>query len=211
MEDWVRDLINDATKPIRRLVDSIVKKIQSLWRVLTSFFKRVHDKWLLLRSRFQKWLRAQVDFASSVAVMLRWLIRTQIPKLFQSWASDIRKWTASFIERIAQTIRQSLSTLERWARQAVADVRGLLSKFVNYVNVKLNALESVAKRLLAHVFGPLATPERLAAWAGAAILGWVIDYLADNAVTIGRRLWRSRRQVALEFADDTIDILARIL
>jgi hypothetical protein len=211
MEEWIMGLVDDATRSIREYARSTASRIRSLWSVLTSFFARVHRSWEVYRERGRAWLDQQIAHAQALVVFLKWLVRVEIPRLLHSLTVSIQHWTSRLINDAISALGAVVGALEKWARRAFDTLRATVDKFSDWVHSQINALVSDIRRLIRHVFTYLASPEKLAIWAGAAIIAWTLDYLSEMAVPIGRALWNSRATVALEYAEKTEDTIARII
>lgn len=211
MEDFLKDLIDSATRPIRTLVDSIVKRLTSIWSVVTGFFGRVRAGLISLRARAQGWVLAQVRHALAVLTTLRWIIVTFIPRKLGDLARSIVAWTLAGIDTVATLARSLVDTLRRWAGAAIDAVRATLRDLAAWATRQLGELAAAVTRLLGHVFGPLANPQRLVAWIIGPLIPALIGWALDNAARLGRVFWAQRARLTLATLDLLEDLIARII
>lgn len=211
MESWIRSLIEFAILPIRTLTNAVVSRLSALWSVIVGFYTRVRNslgRWLTVA---YGWAGAQARHALAVYVTLRWVAFDWLPRNLASTVDQLGRWVRGEISMAVGLVRGELSQLANWATRALNTVVDYLDRFGAWVSARFDAAVAAIRRLEDRVFGVLATPERLAAWAVGAIASALFRYALDQAVPVGRALWRRRVPVALESLNVVEDIVTRII
>lgn len=211
MEDWLRALLGLVANPIKDIVAAVEARLSSIWSTASGFWVRVRGGWVIFRFSAGAWIRAQLDHAQAVALTLQWFATVYVPRLIAQ--SVDRIWTSVTIlfSQAVQAARGELIQVRDWLAGLVATVTSNLRDWSAWVYAKVGELRSDVDALLGRVFGPLATPQRLADWIVEAMVDALARWLRDNAVALGRRLIAERTRIALTSIHWIEDVISRII
>lgn len=211
MNEWIRSLVRDAVRPVRDLVDAITRRLTSIFATVTGFFGRSRAALARARSKMSTLIGARVRHALAVYTTLRWLAVTFVPRRLGDLSRSIVTWTGRELGTLASQLRGAISDTARALGQALGSVAGRLDAFSRWVTGQLGEITGKLTRVLSHLFGPLATPERLADWAGEAIGRSVGRYVVNNSVKLGALAWHYRGRIIDRSLSTLEGIVARII
>lgn len=211
MEDFIRDLILDAVKPVRALVDSIRARLAAIYTAFTNALARVRAAFGRWVDRARAWATAQARHAVATALRLRWFVTTEIPRRLGQLADSIRAWTREHVAAAAAAIRAALGEVREWAAARLSDALSALVQLRDWAGRKIAEIWSDLTRVLTLVGALLTSPERLARWAAAAMLGALVDVAIRDADRWAGYLMRHRRDLEARAIALTERILDRIM
>lgn len=180
MEDWIASAVNTLLGPLRAGVDAITKRVATVWSVITTFLTAVRKQVASIRAGVASWADRQLAHARAVATTLKWIVTTYIPRKLDQLATAIRTWTADLIVKAEVKARSLFDGLMQWATDRLKSLLGLLDSLRTWAITQVNGLLDTVGRIAKLVFGPLANPERLAAWAIDAIVSAAIKWGETN-------------------------------
>jgi len=210
MEEWILGLIAAALGPVRGLVDAVTRRLQSLYAAFTDALSRVRTRFGQWVQAGRSWAAAELRHVTAVYVALAWLKITHIPASIRHAVDALESWAIGRIATVAALLRAEATQLRAWLVDLVSDALRLLSQVKAWAVAEVTAIKAVLSRILDHVFGPLATPDRLAKWIFAALVGLAVDYLLDHGAALAEIAWRHRRQLEGKAMDLLPDALDRI-
>lgn len=211
MTAWIISLITAAVSPVRVAIAEIVARFTSLWATVTGFWSRTRDELARWIGLARSWALAGGRYVGAAYTVARYIITWLVPHGLAVMADQIVSWAVEFVTGLVNDVRAELGIVRDWFISTVNNVIRVLSEFRTWATARIGELIDTAKALVKHVFGPLATPERLAAWIVGAMFMALLRYLVDNAVPIGRAIWAARTQVTVENLNKAEDIFIRIL
>lgn len=211
MEEWIDSLIAAALAPVRTLVDSVKQRLMSIYTTLTTAFGLVRSAFGRWVDRTRRWANAQIRHALATANHLRWLATVDLPNRAAALFTQVRTWTSNLIASVVTTLRSELATVRTWVSSLVSNVASQLLAFSRWVRDGLAAIGATIARLVEHVFGPLASPERLATWAIGAIMGAAGRWIIANVERLAYAAWRHRRPIESEVINRTLSTIERIM
>lgn len=211
MEDFINTLVGLLPSPLRGAAQAIVSRILAVWTSVTGFWGRVRGGWQTIRNAAWGRLQAQLRHAYALAVTLRWLITVYVPRQAGIYANAVLYEARSLFDRAVAGARAELAQLRNFALDQLASLGQWFSQWLAILRFDIGVLQSDGKRLLEHVFGPLATPQRLASWAIGAIIHAGVGWLKDNAVALGQLLVAQRARIVLNSLGWFEDLFSRIL
>lgn len=211
MEEWIRQLLGLAANPVRDIVTAVEARLSSLWSTVTGFFGRVRTGYITLRAEAYGWISAQLSHAAAIAYTLRWVMLVYVPRLIGQGLDQLRTYAVDLIRNAIATARAELITVRDWLSGLVNAVADQLGKWISWIQQRLGEIKADVTRLLDHVFGVLASPDRLIAWIIEPLVEALVKWTKDNAVRLGRRLVVERTQIFLSTLHLFEDIVSRIL
>lgn len=209
--DWINGIISDATSGIANLASSVAQKIAWLYNFVVGFFQAV--RWTVIRIRdfVRNYLIAALTLAQVVYGTLKWLAQTALPRAI-SQLFDILK---AYIERlVAQTLaaaRALVDVAQRFVMGILNALKARVEAIFTWTIDRITDLYHKVNALLDHVFGVLATADRLVQWILAALVKALMRWALDNALSIGRAFWAARTRILLDGANLIEDIISRII
>ncbi len=211
MEDFIRDLILDAVRPIRELVDSVRARLAAIYSALTNALARVRAAFGRWVDRARAWATAQARHAVATALRLRWFVATEIPRRLGQLAESIRAWTREHVTAVATLIRTALGEVRDWAAQRLRDALNALVQLKDYATLKISEIWRDLTRVRDLVGALLTSPERLARWVAGAMLGALVDIAIRDVDRWADYLMRHRRDLEIRALTLAERILDRIM
>jgi len=171
-----------------------------------------------LKSGFD-YLRAKGDaFAARVRLLaneayttLKWLIDIRIPALINNAIAVLRRWVTATINTVSSTLRALISTLDRWARNAVATLIDKLNAVRDWLIAKINGVIEKLRRTVDVWYERLTDPKKFAAWLAGAMLLALLNYAYANRDKIANWLLRSSPAFTAWLARELESVLRRLL
>ena len=207
MEAWIQGLVLAALGPIRQLAQAATDRISGVYNAFTGALGRIRGAaghWVTVG---RTWATAQVSHALAVATRLRWLAVVALPQAVARAVDTASRWAAEQIRAVIDQAVSLVSQLRTWAIARLTDVAAVLTAVRDYFLGKVAELRADTNRLFDRVFGPLGTPERLARWILAPLIGLLVGWAMDNIETLAVLAFR-RRQV---LERQTLTIVERII
>lgn len=211
MNEFIALLIAAALSPLRVAIAAIVARFSALWATTTGFWTRTRDEFARWIGLAHSWATAGGRFVRTTFVVAAYTIRWFVPNLVAQAATDVYDWATGFVSGLISDVLGKLAQVRDWIIARVNDVINALVTFRTWAFGQLGELKESVTALLRHVFGPLSTPDKLAAWIVGAMFAALVHYLIDNAVPIGRAIWAQRVKVTAENLDRVEDIFTRII
>lgn len=194
MPDWVWNLAEWMTGPIRALADWVRSRLRAIWDRLMRVFRLVRTAWGVLGWAILWFLRNLDDWAVEV---FRGFLRV-IKVWFPRWRRWILERAARLISVAIRTVRDFLrgliSDLSRWARRAIDWLRDRIASVFRWASQRIGELLSWVRRIGNRVADLVLHPGKLAAWLLPALWSPLWRFIAAKAEPIGR--WIMRRAVA---------------
>lgn len=210
MDDLIRSLINFALSPIRTIVTEVANRLQAVYGAFANTLSRARGGLLYWVVRGQAWLSSAANHAWQTAHSIRWLMLVIIPAIAAEAAEAARRYAADLVN-VARTIAAvGLAQLQAWAAARLTDALRAISALQTWATGQLAALVVDLRRIKDHVFGPLASPDRLAAWLVGAMFNALLAFAWARAATLAEIAWRHRKTVPSRTVDLIDDIADRI-
>ena len=211
MDDFLNGLVALIPNPLKGAAQAIVSRLLTIWHSVTDFWARVRGGWQRLRNANFALGLSQLRHLYALAVTLRWFATVYVPRQADLFANAVRTEARALFNQAVAGARAELSAVNGFLSSRLSAGLQALSDWARWTLTSVQGLQADARRLLDHVFGPLGSPQRLAAWAIGAIIDAALGWFEDNAVRIGRRLVAQRTQIFLSGLDKAEDIVSRIL
>lgn len=207
MTPWIVSLLVGWTGKTLDLAKAVADRLHALWAAITGLGGRVFNAWARLYNRARRFMTATVKHAATVVSFLRWVVTVVIPHaaevaVDQAVRLAARAWTVA-----VNAVRATVQSLSDWAIAAFNNLRSLTRQILDWATGQLAALAARARALEQRVFGVLSTPERLAAWILAPLVGLLVHYAMANFGRLVELAWRQRRAgegLALDLAEEVI-------
>lgn len=211
MWDWIYSIALLAVAPLRVIVAEVSARISSVWATITNTlgrWRRYGDWWV---ANLVNLGPATLRNALAVYNLLRYLLWTFIPRTAADIAGQL---VAVALQRLAELRDLALALIDR----AVELARSLFNQAVDFAQRILDWTADRVRDILAdlrtikdHLFGPLATPERLVAWILGALISALVGWFLDNVDTLALLAFRRRRTLedqALVLTERIVDRLS---
>jgi len=211
VDDFINQLVGLVPAFLRSPARWIADRILAIWHTSTGFWTRVRAGWTQLRALAWTSALAQIRHLVALATTLRWFATVLVPR----WANIALDAARSEFHQLVAEARNLASAALAEARRDLAaiitDVSHLLSDWATWTLARINELRTNVSRLIGHVFGVLATPDRLVGWIVDPMAHALIRWAEDNAVRFGRVLVAQRTRIFLSSLQWAEDIVSRIL
>lgn len=211
MPDWIQSLIDSGIASIRDLANATASRLTSVWGVITGFFTSVGRAETLLRTRVTAWVAAQIRHAQSVALTLKWLTLTYLPRKIAQAVTALRTWTGNLIQQVRNEAASLIADLRRWAVSALNALISDVTKLRNWALAQFNAAVARLAKIEHVVFGVLSTPERIVAYIGTAMASWLLKYVMDHLDAILEYIWRNRKPFYTRGTAILEDIISKLI
>jgi hypothetical protein len=164
---------------LRGAVDAVTKRVASVWSVITGFLTSVRRSWQDLRTRVTNWATIQIRHAQAVALTLKWLVFTWLPRQLGKLANEVKAWAAELIAKAEAKAKSLFDGVLSWATRQLQGLLGLLDTLRTWAIKQIGGLLDTVSRLAKQVFGVLSTPERL--------VEWIIEAMVSSLIRWGER------------------------
>lgn len=211
MEEWIKGLISAALRPVREIAQAAADRIAGVYNAFTSALGRVRRAAANWVGVGRAWANAMIRNALAVANRLRWLIVVEIPRRVSAGIDAAVRWAADRISAARALAEFLVGQLRAWALARINDLIATLTAVRDYLLRKVAEVALTARQLADRVFGPLGTPERLAAWILGPLITLLVAYWWANAERLAELAWRRRRQIELRALGLVDNIIDRIL
>lgn len=211
MESFLLALVYALPGPLRPLASPVAARLLRVWRWSDSLARRIKGGFVKVILGAARLRDGMLRFASETVTTLTWIVRVRVPQLIAQARGAIIAWAVARIREATVLLTRAIDVLRRWTLARLADAMDLLDGLRRWVGSLLAPIADRVRALLAHVFGPLASPERLAAWAIGAIWAafWRLAY--GRLEAIAEAVWRRRRALLLRTLVEAERIIGRIL
>jgi hypothetical protein len=186
MHAWIYAVLNHLPGIIKSAGKWILDRIWGVFDDSLRFARWIKTGIQTLNGTGKNFIRAIRDMLTEAAATVRWIIVTEIPRRAKKAFDDAIKWSKNLIDWVYSTLRNWIATLERWTKQAIANLRDFAEKAIRWIFDQINDLWQNVKKLVDRVFGTWATPTRLAEWAIGAIWSVALRYAYSNRDRITR-------------------------
>lgn len=211
MEGWIKQLIAFAIGPVRDLAHAVAERISSVWSTIGRVFGGIRNAWSSLRTRALAFLLSVRNLAGETYATIRWYITVRVPALLRDARRVMADWVVRSINWAANELRKLISTLDKWAKTAVAAVTNGLRQFRDWALARINSLITDGRRLLGRVFGDWATPAKLATWLAAAMWSAFLRLLNSQRDRIAHWFLRTSPAFTLWLARTLEGVIGRML
>lgn len=151
------------------------------------------------------------SFAAEAVTTAQWIITVRVPALISAAVTGIRTWTTNTITTVANAIKATVSTLDKWAKAAVASVTNALTSVRDWLLGKINSIADRIHRTVDLWYDRLTDPKKFAEWLIAALMGAIWRYVYANRDRIVSWFLKSSPSFTEWLARELDTILRRIL
>jgi hypothetical protein len=211
MLEWIGTIWDWVTSGLPDLVRDIIRKIQGVWTIITGFFTVLGGIVTHIRLTILGWITATEAWLAATLTTMRWIITTFVPALIAQAVDALRKAFGVAITVVRQALTQAIDDLRRWALARLGDLWTGITGLAAWAKDRIGVLWNDVGRLKDHVFGVLATAERLVAWILSPLISAVQRWVLDNAERLARAAFSNMAKIALEGASLIEGIVARII
>jgi hypothetical protein len=182
----------------------IAKRILGFFHFIGVPFERVYTAAHNLRY-------ALSGFMGQAYYAIRWVKDVWIPRMVNTARAQIIAWANTAIAVARNAVLAAVSTVERWARNAVAVVTAFVNTVQRWAQAELNRIWGAIPAPIRNAWLMLLHPDRLATWAVGAMWKAFLRLAEGNAERIGLWLLRSSPAMSLSIARIVERVIARIL
>lgn len=211
MDEWIRSLIDAATKPIRVIAQGAADRIAGVYNNFTNALSRARNGFGNWVTRGRNWVSAQTRNALAVAYLLAYMLRVYLPGLGAKWLLDARTVAVALINAGIAIVLRELDRLRTWAWELIQRGAHALDVFTDWITRKLGEALVTLYWLRDTVFNLLSAPERLAAWLVGAMATALLNYAMDHAAEFAEIAWRHRKVLESRSVDIVDDFLDRVM
>lgn len=208
MYDWIYGLINAAVMPLRVIVNEVAGRISSIWSTITNTIGRWRNKADIWVSNLTSLMPATLRNGIAIFMTLRYLLFVYVPGVAAQKAAEVFTWAAGQLAELRAFLLGQLAELRDWAVSRVQDVIAFVGRVIDWAQARLDEILADLRRTMAHVFGPLGSPERLAAWILGPLIMALVGWVLDNIDTLAYEAFRRRRfleQQSITVAERIVD------
>lgn len=171
-----------------------------------------------LKSGFQElWLRASWGFyyvrafAAEAVSTVTWAITIRVPQLISTAATNVRTWATGVINSAITNVKAIISTLDKWAKNAVSSVTNALNSVRDWLLGKINALTARITNTVDKWYDRLSSPTKFAEWLVGAMVGALFRYIYSQRDRIATWFLRSSPSFTEWLARELEIILRKII
>lgn len=208
---WIYGILDNIpgiiAAPARRIADRIFSIFDdavefAVW--LKSGFAHLWQRgsWALFYIR---------SFAAEAVTTAQWLITIRIPAIIANAASTLRQWAVTTINTAVNAVKATLSTLDKWAKSAIAAATNKLNEARDWLLSKINAITSRLSATVDKWYDRLTNPVKFAEWIVGALIGALWRYVYANREKIVRWFLRSSPSFTEWLARELDTLLRKIL
>ena len=196
---------------LRDAVSAIWKSIKRVISWASSIFRHVGGAWQALHDAYHVVISGLERLAEGTYGTLRWLIRTEIPRIARGTIGKAIHAAINELKRLIHAARRLAESVLRFAKKEINKVRHALSSAVRWARKKINTIlhwiNKVGKRLAELVLHP----KKLVAWILPSLvtplLKWIFQHIGALATTIFRWLLSHLGRFAVEIERAVAKIL----
>lgn len=207
--DWLKDWVRDRIADVKGVLSGAIDAVRRALTIAVDTFVRIFSG---IRGAFGVVVYAAKHCRTWITEAFRetyrtfhWLINTEIPRRAKQWGqwaiSEARKVT----DWVYSTLRDGLSTLDKWAKQTVKTLNDWARAAVKWVTDRANWLYDQWTRFVRDVLPRLLSPGRLIDWLwgatvekfwrwlptqGDRIAEWVLNRSLSFTTMVGRLIIR---------------------
>lgn len=211
MTDFINGLIWAALGPVRDIVVAVASRLSAIWSTLTNIFallRRSYNGWAAI---IRPWADATARNSMAALLFSAWLVRVGMPRLVGGVADNIAAWVLVRIDGAVVWVVAIIGNVRDGLLALIVDAVGLLAALRDWTLARVQLLDYTARRLLDHVFGPLASPQRVVAWIFAPLISALVAWVLDNIDALAENAMRRRRHLEAQALTLTERVLDRIL
>lgn len=175
---------------------------------------------------FARWLKSGFDhlaakgiafltvfysLSAEIVVTVRWYIQIRVPQLFVNAISTVKQWATAAITLAINGAKALISTLDKWAKNAVASVTNALNSLRNWITAQINTVIDKIRKTIDVWYPRLTDPVKMAEWLVGALIGPFWRYAYNNRDKIARWFLNKSPAFTEWLARELEAILRRIL
>jgi phage-related protein len=190
---------------------SIADRIFSVFDDAIEFAKYIRSGWEDLFTK-GSWAFYYIrNFAQEATTTVTWFIKQRIPALIAYAKDEIRTWTNTIITFAINGVKATLSTLDKWAKAAIATVTNALNTARSWLDARINAITSRLSQTVDKWYDRLTNPAKMAEWLFGALVAPFWRYIYNNRDKIVSWFLKSSPSFTEWLARELDAILRRIL
>lgn len=211
MKGFIYGLVNLVPGFLRGPADWIADRIYGVFNDAVKFALWLRSAFTRMPAAFKNLFIGLTNFVRESYTTLKWIIVTFVPRLINDAVLLLRRWVTSVLDLAVRTLRAVISTLERWARSAIAFVSETLRTFRNWAVGTIAQLWNNVTSLVKRVFDTWGTPARLAQWLLTALITLFWQYVYQQRDRIAAWFLRASPAFTRWLATELTKILARLI
>lgn len=211
MWDWIYSIALLAVAPLRVIVAGVADRVASIWATITNTLGRWRgyaDWWV---THLTELMPATLRHGLAVYNLLLYLLFVFIPRT----AADVVGQVAEGIYRRIIELRDlAVSLIDQavaFARARFDDAVDFTRRVIDWTAAQLRDVLDDLRAIKDHLFGPLASPERLVGWILGALISALVSWFLDNVDTLAEVAFNRRRNLerqALVLTERIVDRLS---
>lgn len=211
MDEWIRDLVDSATRGLRVLVDAVWERIAWVVSFIVGILVTLKNAWGIGLNGARHGLTKLVSVADEAYKTLYWLARVRIPQAVSAAKSEVVSWATTQVNNARTYAKALVLDITRWITDRLREARAFVDTLTNWISGKLAELFDTTGRTSRLVFSLLTSPQRMATWLIDAMVSESLRYLNRNADRLFTFVRHRTIYYTLQFADRIEDQLRRLL
>lgn len=209
--DYVYGLISILPGVLQGAARGIADRIWSVFDDAVEFAKYIRSGWEDLFTK-GSWAFYYIrSFAAEAVTTIKWLKDVRIPQLIAYAEDGIHSWVNTVVTLIANGIKATVSTLDKWAKSAVSALTNTVTSVRNWLDARINAITSKLTATVDLWYDRLTHPDKMAEWLIGALISPLWRYVYANRDKIAQWFLRSSPSFTEWLARELDAILRRIL
>lgn len=209
--NWINGIIGDAAGGLANLASSVASKIAWVYNFVVGFLTSVRATVVRIRDFVRNFLGTVVLLGSVVYTALKWLAQVALPRAITQMFDILTTYVDRLVAQAIALARSLAADVQKFVMGILLALKARVEAIFQWAIDRFSDLYKKVGALLDHVFGVLATPERLVIWILSALIRALVGWLLDNAVALGQMFWAARTRILLDGAAKIEDIVTRII
>lgn len=208
---WIYSFIDSVPSIISRPARWIADRIFGIFDDGIAFARWLKSGFAHLAAWGIAFLTTFYSLMSEVVVTIRWYVQIKVPALLLNTANTVKQWATATINTAVNAVKSIVSTLDKWAKNAVSAVTNALNSLRSWVTGQINALIDKLRKTVDTWYPRLTDPVKMAEWLVGALVGPFWRYAYNNRDKITRWLLNRSPAFTAWLARELEAVLRRIL
>lgn len=196
--------IGSVVRVIQRAISLFWGVFVALGQLALNAQNYVYTQWLSFWGELR-------SFGNNIYTVLRWIRDVWIPRIAARVRDEAIGWATQLARDARNFVFSIVSTLERWARQALTSLENWARAAVRWLTDRVGELRHNLAVVARRVAALLSDPTVLATWLIDALWRVAVVHIEQRAVTIGRWILAKAVSAALFSASLVESVIVRIL